>query len=244
MEEVRKRVSLEKLPQQEAPDISERLIKTHGTFHCAFRHEKLMLMITGGLTVVLFAALIARLGTDCPGLAEVLYGVADFIDMMIDGVVGIVTGTIFAAINAGRFYRCELTDDAFIVTDGRGRREYFYYREITDIRWEEMKRLGGRRGWEVTIETEIKTVVYPVIFKSDVYTDITDTPFYYLMLNTGIADVKRVVKRAEETIADANGEEYSPLEQAFVAQYQAARDLEREQERERRRENRRRRRWY
>ena len=83
-----------------------------------------------------------------------------------------------------------------------------------------------------------------MIFKSDVYTDITDTPFYYLMLNTGIADVKRVVKRAEETIADANGEEYSPLEQAFVAQYQAARDLEREQERERRRENRRRRRWY
>lgn len=240
MEEVRKRVSLEKRPQQEAPDIPERLIKTHGTFHCAFRHEKLMLMITGGLAVVLFAAFITRLGTNRPGLTQVLWGAADFFDMMIDGVCVIAAGGKFAATIAGRFYRCELTDDAFIVTDGRGRREYFYYREITDIRWEEMKRLGGRRGWEVTIETEIKTVVYPVIFKSDIHTDITDTPFYYLMLNTGIADVKRVVKPDEETIVDANGDEYSPLEQAFVAQYQAARDLEREQEREKRR----RRRWY
>lgn len=237
MDEIRK-VSLEKRPQ-EAPDSPERLIRTRGTFHCAFRHEKLILMITGGFTVVMFAALITRLGTDRPGLTEVLCGAADFIDTMIDGAGGIVTGTIFAAINAGRFYRCELTDDAFIVTDGRGRREYFYYREITDIRWEEIKRFGRRRGWAVTIETEIKTVVYPVIFKSDGYTDITDTPFYYLMLNTGIAEVKRVVRHAEEPIiADSAGEEYSPLEQAFVAQYRAARDLEREHEREDRRRRR------
>lgn len=233
MDEIRK-ISLEKRPQ-EAPDSPERIIKTQGTFHCAHKHEGLILMITGGLTVVLLTALITRLGTDRPGLTEVLCGAADFFDTMLDGAGGMVTGTIFAAVNAGRFYRCELTDDAFIVTDGRGRREYFYYREITDIRWEELKLFGRRRGWVVTIETEIKTAVYPVIFKSSC-NEITDTPFYCLMLNTGIAEVKHVVRCDEEAvIADANGEEYSPLEQAFVAQYRAARDLEREQEREDRR---------
>lgn len=232
-----KKVSLQKKSTEEREEATTpRLIRTHGTFHCVHKHEGLILMITGGLTVVLFVALITRLGTQRPGLMQVIYGAADFIDVMIDGAGGIITGTIFAAISTGRFYRCELTDDAFIVTDRRGRSEYFYYREITDIRIEEMKLFRRRRGWRVSIETEIKTTEYPIIFNSDRFTDITDTPFYYLMVNTGFAEVKHIEKPTDEPIlTSADGEEYSPLEKAFVAQYQADKAAEREKERSSRR---------
>lgn len=229
-----KKVSLQKnYPENREEAMTGRLIRTHGTFHCSHKHEGLIRMITGGITVVLFAALITRLGTQRPGFTQVLCGAADFIDVMIDGAGGIITGTIYAAISSGRFYRCELTDDAFIVTDRKGRSEYFYYREITDIRVEEMKLFRRRRGWRVSIETEIKTTEYPIIFNSGSrFTDITDTPFYYLMVNTGFAEVMHIEKRPDEPIlTSADGEEYSPLEKAFVAQYQADKAAEREKER-------------
>ena len=155
-----------------------------GEFKCAYDHEMIFLAIIG---VVLVVSLIAAL--------PFLLFAADFLGgrHVVDTLLALllpfylVFGTIFAVIMSGRTCHYDAGETEFVITGPGKRKEYFYYDDVHDIRTEELKLFGKKRGYIVTISTGVRDISYRYVFgKNKVFTGIDATPFYYLGINSGL----------------------------------------------------------
>ncbi len=157
---------------------------SRGEFKCGFDHEAVFLAI---IAVILIVVLILCL----PTIFSLVSGMERRTGRMIIEVVAIslylVFGTMFAIILNGRTYEYNAGETEFVITHPDKHKEFFYYNDVQDIRTEELKLFGSKRGYLVTITTGVRDVQYRYIFgKNKVFTGIESTPFYYLGLNSGL----------------------------------------------------------
>lgn len=97
----------------------------------------------------------------------------------------IITGVSIWYIG-GKQYRWETNDEALILRRGSEER-YYYYSEIWSVTSEKYG-IGGFRGWEVTIKTEYREETWRLVIGTQrLYSDFSETPFYILMQNCGLA---------------------------------------------------------
>lgn len=86
----------------------------------------------------------------------------------------------------GKQYRWETNDEALILRWGSEER-YYYYSEVWSVTYEKYG-IGGLRGWEVTIKTEYREEKWRLVIGTQrIYSDFSETPFYILMQNCGLA---------------------------------------------------------
>ncbi len=155
-----------------------------GEFKCAYDREMIYLAIIG---VILIVSLIVAL--------PVIFYIIGFMgrrgrfDALIVMLIPfyLIFGSLFAAILNGRTCHYDAGEKEFIITGPGKRKEFFYYDDVQDIRTEELKLFGKKRGYIVTVTTGVRDIEYRYIFgKNKVFTGIDATPFYYLGLNSGL----------------------------------------------------------
>lgn len=153
-----------------------------GEFKCAFDHEMVFLALTGAaivVTIIIWLPVMAALSDIGRSGRQTL--------MAVVFVMEIFFGTIFAIILNGRTCHYDAGEKEFIVTGPGKRREFFYYDDVQDIRTQELKLFGKKRGYIVTITTGVRDIEYRYIFgKNKVFTGMDGTPFYYLGVNSGL----------------------------------------------------------
>lgn len=163
-------------------------IKQHsrGEFKCAFKYEMILLAIAAAIMVALIILALPILKDFVSLTTSSRHSASNMIGALF--VVGeIVFGSIFAFILNGRTYRYEAGETEFVVTGPGNSKEFFYYSDVQDIRTEELKLFGKKRGYLVTITTGVREVQYRYIFgRNKVFTGVEGTPFYYLGLNSGL----------------------------------------------------------
>lgn len=167
-----------------------------GRFRCAYDMEFVWLMLTAVSSLALLGTFAFSVSGDVARLFDSVYNAVC--------LGGIVMGCAFSAIFYGKSYGFIAEQDAFLITR-RGKARRYYYADITDVRFEEFALFGKRRGYVVTIETRYGSDTYRFIFdKNRIFTDATNTPFYYLMRNArltnalqnNIPDPDRFMKRS------------------------------------------------
>lgn len=155
-----------------------------GHFRCAYNAEFAFLLIAAiaGAALILGFAVSTLSSLFDSGSDNDLY------DYFYE--IGIfIIACIFTFILYGRSYHFSAEKDVFIVSR-RNKKEYFYYCDIDDVRFEIFSLFGIKRGYIVTVVTKYRTETYRLIFgKNRIFTDATNTPFYYLMRNTGLTDL-------------------------------------------------------
>ncbi len=163
------------------------MIVRKGEFRIANPHEMIYLIIIG---VILIAALAVTipLAISATEINTARRG-DGYIFAFCMLPVYLIFGTIFGLILKGRKCEYQATEEEFIVKGPGKATEYFYYSDIQDIDSEELRLFGRHRGYIVRITTSIRTVEYHYIFgENKVFTDLNDTPFYYLGYNCGLLD--------------------------------------------------------
>lgn len=156
------------------------LIIREGSFRCAYNAELVWLLATAIPALVLFGTFAVSVSDDIVNLFDNIY------TAICAG--GIALSLIFSAICYGKNYHFSAERDAFVISR-RGKKRWYYYADITDIRFEEFKLFGKKRGYVVTIETKYNADVYRFIFGGNrIFTDATNTPFYYLMRNAQLTN--------------------------------------------------------
>ena len=167
-----------------------------GHFRCAYEMEFVWLLATAIPALTLFGIFGFSVTRDIVKLFDNLYSAVC--------MGGIVLSCLFSAICYGKNYSFIAEQDAFVISRRQKVRRY-YYADITDIKFEEFRLLGKKRGYIVTIETRYVSDTYRFIFGDNrIFTDATNTPFYYLMRNARLTnapenqspDPERFMKRS------------------------------------------------
>ncbi len=157
---------------------------SRGEFKCGYNHEAVFLAI---IAVILIVVLILV----APSLLSMISGASRRTRGTIIEVAALplylVFGTMFAFILNGRTYEYNAGETEFVVTGPGKHKEFFYYNDVQDIRTEELKLFGKKRGYIVTITTGVRDIQYRYVFgRNKVFTGIEATPFYYLGVNSGL----------------------------------------------------------
>lgn len=169
-----------------------------GRFRCAYNMELVWLLLTAIPALGLLGTFVFSTVGDITRLFDSIYNAVC--------LGGIALSCAFSAICYGKGYEFIAEKDAFTIRR-RGREHRYYYADITDVRFEEFGLFGKRRGYIVTIETSYVTDSYRFIFdRNRIFTDATNTPFYYLMLNArltsapqnSVPDPDRFLKRRRD----------------------------------------------
>jgi hypothetical protein len=103
------------------------------------------------------------------------------------GIGFLIWGTIMRTIWVGKEVSYSLDEEKMTITVGK-EREYFYYTDITDVKFENPPGIRQNNGYVVTICAGCKEVRYTYLFGRRKNQNSTDTPFIYLMQNCGIAE--------------------------------------------------------
>lgn len=156
------------------------IIIKQGSFRCAYNAELVWLLATAIPALVLFGTFAVSVSND----------IVKLFDNIFAGIcMGWITlSLISSAVFYGKNYHFSAERDAFVISR-RNKKRYYYYSDITNVRFEEFTLFGKKRGYVVTIETRYNTDVYRFIFGDNrIFTDATNTPFYYLMRNAQLTN--------------------------------------------------------
>ncbi len=156
------------------------LIIRQGNFRCAYNAELVWLLATAIPALTLLGTFAVSVSDDIVNLFDNIYA-----GICAGGIaLSLISGTVFY----GKSYHFSAERDAFVISR-RKKKRYYYYADITNIKFEEFKLFGKKRGYVVTIETRYNTDVYRFIFGDNrIFTDATNTPFYYLMRNAQLTN--------------------------------------------------------
>ena len=156
------------------------IIIRQGNFRCAYNAELVWLLASAIPALTLFGIFAVSVTDDIVNLFDNIY------TAVCAG--GIVLSFIFSAICYGRNYHFSAERDVFVISRRRKKR-YYYYSDITNIKFEEFRLFGKKRGYAVTIQTRYTSDTYRFIFGDNrIFTDATNTPFYYLMRNAQLTN--------------------------------------------------------
>ncbi len=151
-----------------------------GHFRCAYDLEFVWLLATAIPALALLGVFAFSVTGDITRLFDNIYNAIC--------IGGIVLSCAFSAICYGKNYGFIAEQDAFVISR-RGKTRRYYYADITDVRFEEFSLFGKKRGYIVTIETRYVSDTYRFIFgQNRIFTDATNTPFYYLMRNARLTN--------------------------------------------------------
>lgn len=167
-------------PDLDAAREGRGIIIKQGRFRCAYNAELVWLLATAIPALVLFGTFAVSVSDD----------IVNLFDNICAGICmgGITLSLIFSAIFYGKSFRFSAERDAFVISR-RKKKRYYYYSDITNIKFEEFTLFGKKRGYVVTIETKYDTDIYRFIFgENRIFTDTTNTPFYYLMRNARLTN--------------------------------------------------------
>ena len=165
--------------------------KRFGRFQQARQLDNLVTPFLEITSLVLYVLVMffmpGRRGHESPAemLGLVNRGMSEALCVLCIGLVVIVTAVSVWYIG-GKQYRWETNDEALILRCGNEER-YYYYSEVWSVTYEKYG-IGGLRGWEVTIKTEYREETWRLVIGTQrIYSDFSETPFYILMQNCGLA---------------------------------------------------------
>ena len=139
-------------------------VRSRGTFYCAYDTELAVFLFFSGLLLFGFVFVFSRISVAAEletvfGLFEI--GIVCF-EMIILGV--------WTFLNVGRECEYEALETEFIIRGPGKKREIFYYRDVRNIEFDIMHRLGpGGGGYVVTITTGVRKIKYRYIFGENGY---------------------------------------------------------------------------
>lgn len=175
------------------------VLMRRGMFRCSYKHEMAYLVaaFTGTALLTFILAVINPATAEFVRLfpEEAVYFL--FIPILFAFAVA---GSI---ITYGRPYRYILRDAEMEITHPGGKKEYFYYSDVMEIKYEELTLFGLHRGYVVTISTGVRDIIYRYIFgKNKVFRGTDGSPFYYLEVNSGLTEKTPPLLDSEEVMRD------------------------------------------
>ncbi len=161
-----------------------KLIRRKGSFKCvsgAIRVFSVLLLAVAFALAAVFVISLFNFGSDI-----------NLIIRRISAVLIVVEGALVAVrviASLGREYTYEAGDTDFVVTDSYGEKEYFYYNDVSEVKYTEITRKDNICGYVVEIITGFRAVKYRFHFGSNAENVSTAaTPFYCLEVNAGLRE--------------------------------------------------------
>ncbi len=182
------KVSLKKKSPEAAARVAQerRVIVRRGSFHHAFRYEKLYLAVWAVVNIA--CTIILFVGAYNYGLfsdSERTLTISEFIIISI----GFFAATEYAVIITGTRceYRAEETE--FVVKGPHKNQEIFYYSDVQEVSFEPIRSFIGSKGYLITVTTGVRDIKYRYIFGDSRRNNRPeDSPFYYLEYNSGLCE--------------------------------------------------------